>query len=1185
MSMDSKEAIFDYDIFISYSRKDIQFAGEFEKAIEAYKPPPDLAVPQRYLRVFRDEEDFTGTEYNQSLKDHLNNSAYLIVICSPDARKSRYVSDEIRLFADIHGTQKIIPLLHSGIPNNEAAKEQENFMAFPEALCELLKMPLSADYRGFDFGKDKINKGSFKGPWFTLLSNIYGLSRSEIEQREWHRKKRKRLTWASAIAAIIISLTVAFIIALVNYYRAEKQKNIADSSRLAAQAELLRQQSPDLLERSLLLAMESMEIEKSVEAEETFRKASALLLEPVAKFEGRAVVEDLAFSPKGDALAIGYWSGDIRILNPKSGIELANMSHDSKVSAIEFTPNGDYLVSSSDESVRLWKVNSGELIMDISPSVKVMFTGHIFDINPDGKILATSDGDKRIDLWDIDTRTLLVDREYEEKIENFSFSPVENVLTVATIGGRVHLFDLSTNISTPYFKEQFHDAVIAYSPDGRFLAIGRSDGTVKVKNLTDLSEIATLHHRGEIRAVEFAPDGRHLITGSGDQTAIVWQVQTGKELFRLPQGTDVHEIEISPDGYYLGCVTYAHSARIWDLRTGIEIARICQESSINNLVFCPDGSCIVSGGGHIDLMKNRVVDPSVRVWRFGRPRFFSYYQHEGSVDKISFSPRSLLLASSGWDKRLKVMDAMTGREEALIETDGRVFDVQWNRAGNLIAAREEHGLSGLNRLMVWDVEDRRAIFKSNPDEHLSDFSWHPNDANVISAVSIDGSVRIFDVSQGREITRYRIENSNDMQYQRYGVRYRPDGNGISVWSNNGMRILDADSGSVIATLQNLKSPREVTWSPNSEFIVFVENEEICIFDPDSHKEYRWTAHKNVPFGIKEICLSPDSKHLATMGNDAVVIWEMTTSKEVARIRYEGTAYGFAFSSDGQRLNVVYDNNVLRVLETRTGNEVTSTSFTNTPLDIAVSHDDRFLAVTDTANGISILFLPINEMVKETCTRLTRNLTTAELQQYLDKAAYKKTCDNLPMHPSYVEDMIERLVNSGNVKAFYDDVRGIQPDIANPSKNIKTRKLAASGLLERADQQITNDRIEDALATVSAAEELDANLKMPPDLLNRLCWQGSLNGFAGQVLAFCDTAVELADESNRGYFQDSRGLALALTGKYADASKDFKDFIKWSINKTEYDDLRYLRESWLTKLDSGINPFDRTTIDKLRKEYF
>lgn len=52
-----------HDAFISYSRKDKSFAVLLKRTLRRYTPPSGLPVPKRRLNIFRDEEDFTGTEY------------------------------------------------------------------------------------------------------------------------------------------------------------------------------------------------------------------------------------------------------------------------------------------------------------------------------------------------------------------------------------------------------------------------------------------------------------------------------------------------------------------------------------------------------------------------------------------------------------------------------------------------------------------------------------------------------------------------------------------------------------------------------------------------------------------------------------------------------------------------------------------------------------------------------------------------------------------------------------------------------------------------------------------------------------------------------------------------------------------------------------------------------------------
>ncbi len=115
------------------------------------------------------------------------------------------------------------------------------------------------------------------------------------------------------------------------------------------------------------------------------------------------------------------------------------------------------------------------------------------------------------------------------------------------------------------------------------------------------------------------------------------------------------------------------------------------------------------------------------------------------------------------------------------------------------------------------------------------------------------------------------------------------------------------------------------------------------------------------------------------------------------------------------------------------------------------------------------------------------------------------------------------------------------------------------------------------SAIAAYKKLDAKVEIDAKTWNSLCWQGSLNEFAKEVMFACENAVKLAPDT--GYILDSRGLARALTGDFQGAIADFEAFIAKTDNK-EY---KTQGQEWVKALREGKNPFTKEELEKLRSQ--
>jgi WD40 repeat protein len=960
-----------HDVFISYSRKDTAFARRLDKALREYRPPRDLAVPQRHLRVFLDQEDFTGVEYQGSVAKHLRESAKLVVLCSPHARRSPFVDDEIRRFAESNGVGNIIPILVSGIPNNEAAPGQGDQLAFPAALCAVMDMPLAVDYRALDPARDKVNGGAFHGAWYTTLANIYDTSRDQLEQREKKREARRRRITRSIVAAVMTVLAVALAITVVFWRQAVNQRTIAVARQLAAQAALVRNQRPDLLERTVLLATESLKRAPSLEADLVFRPTLALLARHVSSIAYGQEVADTAFSPDVKYVALG--AGDtVRLVELSTGRALHELRTTKPFSAAAFSPDGRYLATASgsvllsngdERATQLWDVSSGKELARVrheEPADHVAF-------NVDGSQLASRVSNDVLisEVPSGQQRALL---HHERTVLAMAFSPRDRLMVTATNDRLLHIWNLDGSGEAMTIAHDDITNAVVFSPDGKYFAT--SGRTTRVWDVVSGAEVSRAPHvSGESMA--FSPDGEILAAASGD-LVILSETASGRETARLQHGAAVKQV-VFAGSEFVAVASYDDTARIWTIE-GQEVTRV-PERFANRVAFSGDGRLFASAGS----------GGTAHLWERTDSREATDV-HVTAIPVVSRDGR--YLATVHDQRRVIVQDALTGRTVGRFEYDGGVGDapeaVVFGSTGTAIVAviadRTVHVVS------LGETRELASITDAAP---IAGARLSP-DAKYLATWNHEKQVRLWALPSGKPVASMPHNDSVER------VEFSPDSRRlVTVPVNDSMVFVwDTAGGRQLAQMTFEGTLSDLAFDSGSRYLAAANYERgiVLLWDlTDGHEVSRLAIES--PF---RVVFSPDGRFVAGGGLDGTVrIWKTGTTDEIARLAHGGQILDIVFSGDAGSIATASGDDSVRVWEAATGSELARIPQRATPLGVQfVDGDQRLL--TSTSNGqIRTWLLRAGDQVREACLRVTRNLTREEWRQYVGDEPYEATCSNLP----------------------------------------------------------------------------------------------------------------------------------------------------------------------------------------------
>lgn len=240
---------------------------------------------------------------------------------------------------------------------------------------------------------------------------------------------------------------------------------------------------------------------------------------------------------------------------------------------------------------------------------------------------------------------------------------------------------------------------VAFSPDGKWLAVGgglcQRWGEIQLWDLQSDKLLRTMRgHKDCIYSVAFSPDGKLLASGSYDKLIKLWDPVSGKELRTLKDHIDaVFAVAFSPNGKWLASGSQDNSVKIWDVSTGERLYTLSDPvDGITSIAFSPSGKQIAAAG----------YDTRIYIWNLtatGGTLAQSLIADEASILQIAWSPDGKEIITSSADGSIRIRDAQTLDPIATIPHQSDWVDaLSLSRDGKWLAAGRFNGTLSVYRM-------------------------------------------------------------------------------------------------------------------------------------------------------------------------------------------------------------------------------------------------------------------------------------------------------------------------------------------------------------------------------------------------------------------------------------------------------------------------------------------------------
>jgi WD40 repeat protein len=580
---------------------------------------------------------------------------------------------------------------------------------------------------------------------------------------------------------------------------------------------------------------------------------------------GNGTINMLRVSPDGKSIALAGSLG-VWLYNAQNMELLAHLYKNAGfVNDIAWSPKGQYLaVANSNGTVQIWDAKKQKMVQSFDKHHSAVVT---VTWSPDGKRLASGGTDNIVRVWTLETATEIQTLPGLSGGEcgpcyvvgSLSWSPDGKDLAVVS-ANTLLIWELATNTTKKVFHEQYIHPV-KWSPDGQFLAAGISG--VLVMSTKDWMEVS----RGggsTIYDISWSSDGSYFVASAADGTAYVWVAKTDEyQDFRLDPQPYISAADWLPNSNQFISIYADRVLRKWDITSSHiprETTPLSDFPEARDIAWSPDGKLLATANGQLlnpytGKVYKTLHIPSENVYDL--------------PDKVYWSPDGTKIAFLKTRNRIVVWDWVLDKEVMRCCQHAHLQPaLAWSPDGNTVAFAFQ--LNSSVEVDIWNMRDAKIVQRipfTGYAWELYGIAWSP-DGNLMATVDGSAKTRIFD----REgVIQKQFSRDDDAAT---GIAWSSDGRLLITagWDAD-IQIWNTETWEEIPVSITAKSfVRSISLSPDNRYLATGgDGGPIVIGDIQNNKQIKTLTGNTT--SVLRVAWSPKGDLLASVSEDGTIrIW-------------------------------------------------------------------------------------------------------------------------------------------------------------------------------------------------------------------------------------------------------------------------------------------------------------------------